>query len=978
MKSNRTELRERLLASSILCGAVFLLAAAATPAAAAADAGVAVDELIVTGSRIARPNLESPTPVQVIGQERLQGQGLENIADVLATLPQFAPSFGASRTQSTFSGTASSGLNVINLRNLGSSRSLVLINGRRSPSGTISSNAVDLNLLPSANIKRIDVITGGASAVYGADAVSGVVNIITDTQFEGLEVGLSYGAALKHKDNINPSAFIRIGGGFDRGHAGATLQYDYQGLVRCADRFLCAEDFTWFPPGDPNRSPSARSGVPLTGRFFVTGQPAGSASSYTLINGVATPFSVAAHGYNRNAKRTLAIPTERILFAANGDYEVFHGLTSFVELNYGSSETNAPFEAHPFQSSSDLVSGLLEPSIPANNPFIPQSLRDKLNASSNPNQAITWSQRLEGLGARGADNLRQSIRLAIGIRGNQETLFGFGKDWSYEASYVWGRTTLDARTEGLVARDALYAGLRVQQVPGGPTGTYQCTDPIARAQGCVPINPFDGYSAAEAAYLVRSGGLNSYSELENGLIFLSGSLFDLPAGAVQVAIGAESRRITAREDYSTDINLGTTTGNQISDSDRTTFTTDEAFVELNVPVLRDMPFAKEVSLEGAYRWSDANIGGKYETWKYGGDWSPIEGLRIRAMKNRAVRAPVLGEVTGVGQTFGVVDDPCINYQLSANATLKTNCAAAGVPVGYDPPTTVQQSVSGFVGGNPNLTPEKADTFTYGFVLEAGHLDFMPAVLKDLTVTVDRFDIKVDGLINTVGRQNLAELCYSRPTGQREVFCSQVFRGTRPEVPGATYVLTQVNDQLSNIAKLQISGVDLEVNLGLALGDVVSSWDNWGSLSFNSIWTFYDKAKEVFVPGDDPADLLGAAGGSTSDQGWLKKQGNTTVAWTHGSFRTQWTFRYIGSADSAPADIFGADSIVRIKAQMYHDVNIRWKATDRVEAYVGVNNLFDNDPPFFPSSQSGTQALDTVPAYYDIFGRSAYAGVRLRF
>src|SRR5688500_3581490 len=178
----------------MLMGA-FAAALSAVPAMAQED--VAVEELVVTGSRIQRPNLDSATPVQVVGQERLQSQGLENISDVLVSLPQFAPSFGGSRTQSTFSGTTSSGLNLINLRNLGSSRSLVLINGRRAPSGTIFSNAVDLNMLPSANIQRIDVITGGASAIYGADAVSGVVNVITDTSFEGVEIGLSYGEALK-------------------------------------------------------------------------------------------------------------------------------------------------------------------------------------------------------------------------------------------------------------------------------------------------------------------------------------------------------------------------------------------------------------------------------------------------------------------------------------------------------------------------------------------------------------------------------------------------------------------------------------------------------------------------------------------------------------------------------------------------------------------------------------------------------------
>ncbi|MFC3079933.1 TonB-dependent receptor domain-containing protein [Phenylobacterium terrae] len=963
-----TSNRGRLLASSMLMGA--MAAALAAAPASAQDTATEVGELVVTGSRIVRPNLDSPTPVTVATTERLENQGMENISDALVTLPQFAPSFGGARTQSTFSGTASSGLNVVNLRNLGSSRSLVLINGRRAPSGTIFSNAVDLNTIPSANISRIDIMTGGASAVYGADAVSGVVNIITDKEFEGFEAGFSYGAALEHHDNINPTAFARFGANFDRGHAGVTVQYDYQGLVSCRDRFLCAEDFAWSPPAAPRRDPGVRSGVPLTGRYFVEGAPA---SSYTYVGGAVVPFTVAAHGYNRNATRTLAIPTERIMVAADADFELTEGLNAFVEINYGSSETDGPFEAHPFSSDTDLVSGVLEPSIPSNYPFFPAELAALVAAAGD--DEITWWQRFEGLGARGSHNLRQTTRLVAGVEGDFDTLFGFGSDWRYEASYVWGRTTLDAVTEGLVARDALYHGLRVEPTAPGAT-TYQCVDAVARAQGCIPINPFDGYNDAERAYLVRSGGIRSASQIENALAFLSGSLFELPAGPFQATLGVESRRITAYEDYSTDINLGLTTGNQISDSDETTFTTDEIFTEVVVPILRDMPFANELTFEGAYRWSDANIGGKYETWKYGLQWAPIEGLRFRAMQNRAVRAPVLGEVTGISQTFGVVDDPCILWGQESDATLRANCQAAGVPANYDPPLTVIQGVTGFVGGNPDLMPEVADTLTYGFVLQAGQFDFVPEIFGDLTITVDRFEIEMEGLINTIGRQNIAQLCYTTPTGQREIFCNAITRGTDPAVPGANYVLTAVDDQLQNIASLELSGVDLEVNWGFDWGQMFSGADNWGRFSINSVWTFYDKVKQVPLPGQDPIDFLGAAGGSTSDQGWLETQGNTTFTWQMGNWKTSWVARYIGEAKSAPEDLF--NNVVDIDDHWYHDISLRVAVTDQVEAYGGITNLFDQEPPFFPTSQSGTQALDTIPAYYDVMGRSAFVGVKVRF
>src|SRR5215510_5637649 len=224
----------------------------------AADLGVTV----VTGSRIARTELEAAVPVVVIGQDDFANQGFENFADLAATLPQFAPSFGASRTQSTFSGAATSGLNNANLRNLTGNRTLVLINGRRVPGGTTTSTNVDFNTLPTANIDHIELLTGGAAAVYGADAVSGVVNIITRKNFEGFELGASYGASADG-DNENPSGHIMMGGNFgDRGRGLLTLQYDYQGEVSCRDRFLCEQDFAWTNPANPpNRGPTAQSGV---------------------------------------------------------------------------------------------------------------------------------------------------------------------------------------------------------------------------------------------------------------------------------------------------------------------------------------------------------------------------------------------------------------------------------------------------------------------------------------------------------------------------------------------------------------------------------------------------------------------------------------------------------------------------------------------------------------------------------------------
>ncbi|UDF04557.1 TonB-dependent receptor domain-containing protein [Asticcacaulis sp. AND118] len=949
------------MASTAFCTAVVSTLAMA-PVAMAQDAPApAADEaveVVVTGTRIQRPNLTSPSPVASISLDKMESQGFENVADALTQAPQFAASFGSSRTQSTFSGATFSGLNLVNLRNLGGIRTLTLVNGRRFPSGTIDSDAVDFNMIPSANIARVDVLTGGAGATYGADAVAGVINIITDDRFDGVQVGASYGAALEHKDNINPNAFIRFGKVFDKGFANLTLQYDYQGLVSCADRYLCAEDFSWNPPGAPNRTPSARSGVPLTGRFFVDG----AAGSYTWVNNQLVPFTTAQYGYNRNAQRTLAIPTERFLLAGKAKYEIFEGHRAFVEFNYSTSDTKAPFEAHPFSSDSDLVAGVVEPSIPTTNPFLPTALRDL--AIANGDTEITWWQRFEGLEGRGATNSRTNLRFVVGVEGDFDTLFGLGSDWNYEVSYLLGRSKLDSLTNGLVSRANLYNGLRVES---NGAGGYQCIDVVARASGCVPINPFDGYNADEQKYLLVSAGTRGQYDLEVFNAFVGGSLFQLPAGPVDAVFGVESRRVTSYLDYASDINNGITTGNQIGDNDERTYQFNEYYTELNVPILKDTPFAYDLSATGSYRKSDTNAFGEYESWQLGANWAPVPGLRFRYTKALSVRAPNLSETTGISQTFGVVDDPCTTENYNDNPTRVANCAAAGVPTSYDPPLTVRQGVDGFVGGNANLKPEQADTETVGVVFTASRFDALPSWISPLTITLDRFKIDTSDLIAGVGRQEIANLCYDTAGSARDLFCSQLTRGTDPAVPGANYVLKTVNDQVLNIASLNIAGYDLEAGYNF-------DFDRFGRLGVATTWTFYDKAEKTSYPTAPVQDLLGFAGGTTSDQGWIEKQGNVAFTWTVGKFKTNWTARYIGEAKSSPY----ATNAVTIKSHTYHDVQVRYAVFENSEIYAGISNLMDQDPPFFPTSQSGTQALDTVPAYYDVFGRSAYVGFKSKF
>lgn len=962
--------------------AVGLALAAATPwVAYAQEAQDTLEEVIVTGSRIARPELESTTPILALGDEQLRATGLTNIAEIAAQLPQFAPSFGASRTQSTFSGAASSGLNTFNLRNLAPERTLTLINGRRAPGGLTTSTGVDFNMIPTANIERLEVLTGGASAVYGADAVAGVVNLITKKNFEGIEFGANYSEA-SEGDNKSPGGYILMGGKFgETGRGLLTIEYQKQGEVSCRDRYLCAEDFSWFDPeAAPIRGPGAYSGVAPIAKFQFAGatgpaQPFYTArgGSYTTTPGGSTliPFVTAIDGYNRNADRTLAIPTKRVMVAGEAEMELpWAGITAFAEFNYGESRTVAPFEGHPFQSTTagSFFGGApgatpVQASIPFTNPFIPQAFRTQAAAVPGFNPAtgvLNWQQRFNAIAdTRGATNDREMYRAVAGVKGSFESIGGFGSDWSWELSHLYGRTTLNSITNGLVGTDRLYYGLRVEQVPGAAPGTYQCTDPGARATGCVPIDPFNPYTQAMKDYLTVSAGQSGRNDLEDTVAVISGSLFDLPAGPFQAVLGVERRSFAGFLDYADQINVGTVTGNVIGDVDRVKTVTKEIFAEVNVPILKDLPFAQELTANGSFRSSDPDRGDKYETWGYGLNWAPVESVRIRASQARAVRTPVPDDLSGTSQTFGTVNDPCAVEQVNDNAIRAANCASEGISPTYNPPQTVRQSVSGFVGGNPDLDPEVADTLTFGIV-------FTPTFLEGFSISVDRFNIEVEDVINTVGRQLKVDLCYD--TTER-LFCDDIVRGPNANV-AETYTLQAVNDQSINVATMEISGYDVEAGYSFDLG----SDGQFGEIDLRALMTFYDKADVTALPGQPVTDYLGYAGGSTSDQGWIKRQGTINVGYKFGPFEGRWNSRYIGRSFMG----VGAEEFGEVGSHFYHDVRFAYNFGEGSQVYLGVDNVADKDPPFFASGFSGTQALDTIPAYYDIFGRTYFGGIRLKF
>nr|WP_316641345.1 TonB-dependent receptor [uncultured Roseateles sp.] len=919
-----------------------------------------IESVVVTGSRIIRPNLTSNSPTVAVTTETMGNLGIENFADMATQMPQFAPAFGASRTQSTFSGVESSGLNNTNLRNLGTFRSLVLVNGRRVPGGTSTDMSVDFNTMPTANIDRIEVITGGASAIYGADAVAGVVNIITKKNFEGVQLDVSYGAASKG-DNKNPSASIMMGGKFgDAGRALVTLQLDKQGQVSCADREICNDDVDYRDPKNLIKGPGARSGVPIGGRFFP-----GDGNSYSMRNGSIVdasgklmPFSREVDGYNRNAQRDLAIPTKRVMMATDIEYKLNDKVSVFSEINYSQATIDSKFEGQPFQGDGTDSYGDLAISIPRNNPFLPAALRAAMPADSDE---VQWWQRFGEAnipgGNRGAKSERSTFRAVTGLKGELDSLGGFGKDWRWELSHVYGRTRVNLGTEGSLGRAEMYNGLRVVETAPG-SGVYQCADSTARALGCVPINPFKPLTKAMSDYISKSTNSTGEGVLNDSVASLSGALFELPAGALRAAVGAERRSFSGYLDHDSLINSGLVTGNQVNDTAKSKTTTNELFAEILVPVLADKPFINSLNLESAFRNSKSS-GKSYDTWKFGGDWEPTNGLRFRAMKARAVRTPVPSELGGGGQTFGQIGDPCTVDNIGPAGGIRAkNCLADGVPVGYKPDLSVEQSVSGQTGGNANLKPERSTSLTYGLV-------FQPSMLKGFSIAIDRFEIDLTDAIASVDRQTAVDLCYDTAV---RALCNQVTRGSHPLVAG-NYALRAVDENLQNIATQVVKGVDLDVRYAFKTG-------RFGDFDLNGTMTIYDKATFLQSAGQPIQNLLGYAGGSTITQGYIRVTANGNIGWKQGAFKANWNVRYIGSAEMG-SDTAGK-GFPKLPAHMYHNVRGSYQLNKSTELYAGVTNLFNKQPPLFAANSSGTQALDTIPGYYDVFGRSYFMGASMKF
>lgn len=961
-------------------------------------------EIVVTGSRIQSPNIVSLSPVQVVGETEIDQAGAINVQEVLLENPVFGTP-ALSRTNSAFL-TSGAGVATVDLRDLTSDRTLVLINSRRVVAGLSGSATVDLNIIPTQFVERIDILTGGASSLYGSDAVAGVVNFLYKRNFSGILAEGQYGVT-QRGDSQRYQLSLTGGGNFadDRGNLMVHLGYtDEKGLLsrQRRDSRIDNRSLFFYVTGDPDdyrtpQTPFYSSFVPQ-GRFDVNGT-AGTGDDFSFdprtgelfpcyasnaapgCAGVNGGTATGPFGFNRQFFRTLAVPVERYLFATRGTFDIVDNIGAFVEGTY--SKTTSSREIEPFGAdSSDIfpVSArapieTFVGGVATRTAFVPDAIFDAATDTDGDGlRDVGFGRRLNELGTRNSSSNRDLFRIVAGLEGQL-----LDDRFSWDISYNYGQTTEQQTSNGQPNvnsfRNALDAVVDATDLDGdGNTTEIVCADANARAQGCVPINIFGpgSISPTAAAYVAAEQTLQTRISQRVLSANISGSVIDLPAGPLGLAIGGEYRKETSRENNDALTNAGLNGGNALPDTSGQ-FTVKEIFAEVNVPILKDVPFFDELNVRAAGRLSDYSTVGSVKTYSAGADWNPVDALRLRGTFAKAVRAPNIGELfQGPSQTFPTgLDDPCEGITLAdAGTTLGDQCLAApGVVANINANNGVftltqgdQQGISGFNAGNPNLEVERARSITLGAVFAPRNIE----ALRNLALSVDYYNIRVKDAITFPGRPTLLQQCYE---AGNDAFCQFILR--RPVGTGSNSAgsIEFINSGAVNSAVLKTKGIDTVLTYRSGLDRFLPGWN----LNARVAWTHLLGGYSIDLPGAPKDRFAGEIGTS-------KDRVNGTIALNTGKVGVSFTGTYIGKALEDDISLAPLErDAVKIPAQFYLDSQVTFNPSRTYELFLGVDNALDNKAPvILQGSAFNVTGSQTAADVYDIFGRRFYAGARLRF
>ncbi len=994
------------------CSAVALSIAAFASAPAFAQGAPAAEEegqvIIVTGSRIPQPNLTSAAPVTVVGSQEIKLQGTTRTEDLLNSLPQVFGDQGGNLANGA-TGTA-----TVNLRNLGPERTLVLINGRRLMPGDPTSSAADLNFIPAALVKNVEVLTGGASSTYGSDAVAGVVNFIMDTDFEGFKIDGQY--SLYQHSNSNSTleaAHAARGFPFPKGNTvnGGTVDVTVAFGGKFGDddqgHFMAYAGYRKLKAVTQNKYDysSCASQVNAAGAVSCGG-------SATSPNG--TFFDWASNTYQIGANRTFQPgftpynfaplnyfqrPDERYTAGVFADYEISPAFHPYMEAmfmddrtvaqiaesgNFGNtlsincdnpllSRTGANNQYDIACAPGNLVTRLTETGFPlVDDGAPPLTFYDPV--TGNPyNRGFLQALRRNVEGGPRQDDLQHtSFRIVGGMRGE------ISPAWSYDTSYVFGRTNFSETYLNEFSASRLNNAIDVIIDPR--TGLPACRVFVTGADtNCRPYDMFSlGGVTQDALGYVQTPGFqrgNTQERVFNANITGTLGEYGLKTPwadqGLGINVGVEYRKESLELKTDVAFQTGDLTGQGAATLPvKGSFDVKEVFGEFQLPIVQD-GFIKDLSIEGGYRYSHYNTGINTDTYKLALTFQPVSDLKFRASYNRAVRAPNVQDLFApVRVALNGNSDPCADGSATAAECALTGLNPANYPVAGNP----AGQFNGLIGGNPNLKPEKSTTKTIGLV-------FQPSFLRGFSATIDGYDIKVTNNISTYGQDVTIQQCIN--TGD-PTFCSLIHR----DATGSLWRSANgyIEDLNRNIGSVKTRGIDVGVNYSTRLGA--------NSLSFNLQGTYLDKFKtDTGIPGVAAYDCAGYYGlvCGTPAPKWRHKA-RVTYNMENG-FGLSLAWRYFGDVKldrtSSNTTLAGASSPFnrKIKAESYFDLAATFNLNDSYTFRLGVQNLLDNDPPVIGAN--GTSAVNnactavfcsgnTFPNVYDSMGRYIYAGITLNF
>ena len=995
----RLRMAVRLALTGGSLAATFGVANAQTAPAVAANSDASLQEVVVTGSRISVPNQVSISPVTFVSALDIQQSGVTRVEDLLNQLPQVFAAQGSNISNGA-DGTA-----TVDLRGLGAKRTLVLVNGLRlGPGDPRTGAAADINMIPAEMIDSIEVLTGGASSTYGADAVGGVVNFKLNDHFEGVKIIADAGVYNHHNTNtdgvedavaaahfseapstVNPgsqkSLALIAGVNSEDGKGNATFYATYRNVNAVLEgkySYSACTLNSGYATSNSGKFSCGGSSTGFPGRFATIGAGAPASNNTIGANGSLVPYT-AADAYNFGPINFFQRPDERYTAGAFLHYDINEHAQVYANTMFMDDKSLAQIAASGAFFSKFAVN--------CANPFLsPQEVLAWCGtATPAPGQETTnlfiGRRNVEG-GGRVDDLEHTDWRVTLGVKGK------IVDGWDYDVSWQHSITNLNESQDNYFSTKKIDNAFNVIQTPTGP----QCIV----GPPCVPYNIFSPgqVTPAALAYLevpgIQTGNITQTVVDGNVTADFGKYGVQLPTASsgLKVNMGVEWRDVTEVTVPDEEFQTGDLAGSG-GDTPPTAggIISKEAFVEARLPLIDDHFLAQSLALETGYRYSDYNLGFKTNTYKFGVEWSPISDLRLRGSFQRAVRAPNVTELfTPQVVVLDGNNDPCAGTaaQLAAKGITVAQCVAAGVPAaayGTVTPNTANQ-YQGLTGGNPLLVPETALTSSFG-------IGWTPSFVPNLRVQVDYFDIKIENVITTVGATAILQQCINSG-----LFCGDIHR----DANNSLWLSQQgyVIDSLANVGKLETRGIDLDVSYGFDVGSL-------GKIRTSLQGTYVDLYRVTPIA-SDPSTSFNCAGLYGDICSSAAATSIPIFRWRH-TLRTTWSTPWQGLDLTASWRYFSAmkldalspqanlsqfpatvanggisSSDAAIKAYNYLDLSAAVKLMDKMTFRMGVNNVFDKDPPVIGGTNlpSTVGNGNTFPQVYDALGRFIFAQLTVQF